>query len=93
MPSWPLRQGEEAVLDENSARDDSEASHPADAGDVPQGASEPEESRQQSSVGVSLSGPVEQEPEIKSESSSEDESSNLEPELPLRMVCSWYILR
>ncbi|KAH6956584.1 hypothetical protein DER45DRAFT_614542 [Fusarium avenaceum] len=48
MPSWPLRQVEEAALEENSARDDSEPSHdgvlpagsessrPVDAGDIPQ---------------------------------------------------------
>lgn len=159
MPSWPLRQGEEAVLEVNSARDDSEPSHdsvlpagsessrPVDAGDIPQAsrdgilpafgeysaqadreasqpassddvlpagtegsvhpdnesprstdhggvprdASEPEESRPQSSAGVSLSTPVKQELEVKSEPCSEDESLDLGS--PLRMVCSWQTLR
>jgi hypothetical protein len=48
----------------------SESSRPVDTGDVPQDASEPEESRLQSSVGVSLPTPAKQEPDIKSESSS-----------------------
>ncbi|KAG5664413.1 hypothetical protein KAF25_008147 [Fusarium avenaceum] len=131
MPSWPLRQGEEAVLEENSARDDSEPSYdgvlpagsessrPVDAGDipqasrdgvlsagtegsvhpdnesprsvdrggVPQGANEPEESRPQSSVGASLSTPVKQELEVKSEPCSDDESLNLGS--PLRMDLPW----
>lgn len=100
MPSWPLRQCGEAALDENSAQADRQPSNSVNAGDVPQTHSDDvlpasgddsvqpdREPHPSADGGDTPPTPVKQDPDCKSESGSEEESSDLEP--PLRMVCSW----